>query len=246
MTASVNVNNVLATLPEYGMGIHTSVYDNSLRTRARTPTICWTAGSTTPASTCCAIRAAVTPTSSISPIPRPTIGFWQRLRPVALVGAGGNNYGYMGANTDFGNFVKLLDATNSKTVITLNTGSAMKYDSANEARRSDPQRSAARGRGLGRLCQCRRGNLRHARTTSTSASTPKGTTGRRPAIGPSSAHRRPAEFQTWATTDGVYNSQNAFLAIDRDEPVGIKYWEIGNETFGTGYYGGTAIRPATP
>ena len=48
----------------------------------------------------------------------------------------------------------------------------------------------------------------------------------------------PAEYQTWATADGVYNPRNAFLAIDRDTPVGIKYWEIGNETFGTGYYGG--------
>ncbi len=47
-----------------------------------------------------------------------------------------------------------------------------------------------------------------------------------------------AEYQTWATADGVYNSQNNFLAINRDAPVGVKYWEIGNETFGTGYYGG--------
>jgi PEP-CTERM motif len=46
------------------------------------------------------------------------------------------------------------------------------------------------------------------------------------------------EYQTWASADGVYNSQNSFLAINRDTPVGIKYWEIGNETFGTGYYGG--------
>jgi hypothetical protein len=48
----------------------------------------------------------------------------------------------------------------------------------------------------------------------------------------------PAQFNAWATADGVYNATNAFLAIDRDAPVGIKYWEIGNENFGTGYYGG--------
>lgn len=48
----------------------------------------------------------------------------------------------------------------------------------------------------------------------------------------------PAEYQNWATTAGLFNSQNSFLAINRDAPVGIKYWEIGNETFGTGYYGG--------
>jgi hypothetical protein len=33
-------------------------------------------------------------------------------------------------------------------------------------------------------------------------------------------------------TDNQYD----FLAIDRDEPVGIKYWEIGNELNGNGYY----------
>lgn len=32
VTASIDVESVVATLPEYGMGIHTSVYDNSLRT----------------------------------------------------------------------------------------------------------------------------------------------------------------------------------------------------------------------
>ena len=31
VTASVNVNNTLAILPEYGMGVHTSVYDGGLR-----------------------------------------------------------------------------------------------------------------------------------------------------------------------------------------------------------------------
>ncbi len=36
----------------------------------------------------------------------------------------------------------------------------------------------------------------------------------------------------------MYDPLNAFLAINRPAPIGIKYWEIGNETFGTGYYGG--------
>ena len=48
----------------------------------------------------------------------------------------------------------------------------------------------------------------------------------------------PAQYQTWATADGKFNSLNSFLAINRSAGAGIKYWEIGNETFGTGYYGG--------
>ena len=46
----------------------------------------------------------------------------------------------------------------------------------------------------------------------------------------------PIEYQTWATDDEVYDAHNLFLAVDRDAPVGVEYWEIGNETFGTGYY----------
>lgn len=46
-----------------------------------------------------------------------------------------------------------------------------------------------------------------------------------------------AEYQTWATADGVYDPANTFLAMNHDAPVGIKYWEIGNETGGNGYTG---------
>src|SRR5262249_58349136 len=49
-----------------------------------------------------------------------------------------------------------------------------------------------------------------------------------------------AQYSTWANADGVYDPRNAFLAINRVAPAGIKYWEIGNEAFGTAYYGGAA------
>ncbi|HEX4054236.1 MAG TPA: hypothetical protein VHX86_08225, partial [Tepidisphaeraceae bacterium] len=43
----------------------------------------------------------------------------------------------------------------------------------------------------------------------------------------------PAQYQTWATADGDYNSSYAFLAIDEPTPfTQIKYWEIGNEQYG--------------
>ena len=45
-----------------------------------------------------------------------------------------------------------------------------------------------------------------------------------------------AEYQTWAQADGVYDAANSFLAINHDVPVGVKYWEIGNEINGNGYY----------
>jgi hypothetical protein len=45
-----------------------------------------------------------------------------------------------------------------------------------------------------------------------------------------------AEYQAWAQADGVYDPVNNFLAANRDAPVGIKHWEIGNEINGNGYY----------
>jgi hypothetical protein len=149
------------------------------------------------------------------------------------------NYGYMGPNTDFGSFLKLLDATSSKTVITLNTASAMKFDTATKlgipTHNGQPQEAAAW--------------VAYANADAALYGTPNDidlgvdaegndwkTAGYWARLRASTA----SEFQTWATADGVYNSQNAFLAIDRESPVGIKYWEIGNENFGTGYYGGTA------
>jgi autotransporter-associated beta strand protein len=47
-----------------------------------------------------------------------------------------------------------------------------------------------------------------------------------------------SQYTTWATAAGVYDSTNSFLAINHPTSFGIKNWEIGNETFGTGYYGG--------
>jgi hypothetical protein len=145
----------------------------------------------------------------------------------------------MGPKTDFGNFVKLLDGTNSKTVITVNTGSAIKYTSAGSAQMAvpthngQPQEAAAW--------------VAYANADAALYGTPQdiplgidaeGNNWKTAGYWAKLRASTPAEYSSWATAGGVYDSRNAFLAIDRDAPVGIEYWEIGNETFGTGYYGG--------
>lgn len=238
VTASVDVSSVLATLPEYGMGVHTSVYDNSLRTTGSPYNLLDSrlddAG----------INVLRYPGGGYADVfhfshSRPSIGSGSGFGLSPWWAPAATNYGYMGPSTDFGSFVKLLDATNSKTVITLNTASAMKFDAATKlgipTHNGQPQEAAAW--------------VAYANADAGIYGTPNDidlgvdaegndwkTAGYWARLRASTA----TEFQTWATTDGVYNSQNAFLAINRDDPVGIKYWEIGNETFGTGYYGGTA------
>lgn len=44
-------------------------------------------------------------------------------------------------------------------------------------------------------------------------------------------------YRAWSQAASVYNPANEFLAINHPQPVGIKYWEIGNEINGNGYYG---------
>ncbi len=47
----------------------------------------------------------------------------------------------------------------------------------------------------------------------------------------------PEQYKSWATPSGDYDSAYSFLAIHRPTALHIKYWEIGNEVGGNGYYG---------
>lgn len=234
VTATVDVAVSLATMPEYGIGLHASVYDNSLRYTGspynQLDGLLDAAG----------VNVLRYPGGGYADVfhfsvSRPGLGFANGfgLSPWW----GGNNYGYMGPDTDFGNFVELLDATNSKTIITVNTASAIKYDTPNRlgvpSHNGQPHEAAAW--------------VAYANADASIYGTPadidlgvdaEGNNWKTAGYWARLRASTPTEFQSWASADGVYDSRNAFLAIDRDEPVGIEYWEIGNENFGTGYYGG--------
>jgi hypothetical protein len=243
VTASVNVGTTLAQLPEYGMGVHTSVYDNSLRFTGSPYNL----------------LDGMLDEAGINTLRYPGGGYadvfhFSHSRPSLNFASGFGlspwwgttaSYGYMGPSTDFGNFVKLLDATNSKTVITLNTASAMKFDTATKlgvpTHNGQPQEAAAW--------------VAYANADASIYGTPndialgvdaEGNDWKTAGYWARLRASTTGEYQTWASADGVYNSQNAFLAIDRDSPVGIKYWEIGNENFGTGYYGGAPRNTSLP
>ena len=229
VTATVNVSNTLATMPTYGMGIHTSVYDNSL----------WyidTPGDTNDDNF--DLLPGRLDDAGVDVLRYPGGGYadtfhFSLARPSwesGMTGSGlspafgqAGNYGYVAPKTDFGNFVRLLDATNSKTVITVNTGSAIKYDNPNQlgipTHNGQPKEAAA-------WVAYANGDPSDTR-----------------AIGVDAEGNDWKTVGYWATIRSRTPAQNPddkydFLAIDRDAPVGIKYWEIGNESFGTGYYGG--------
>jgi hypothetical protein len=256
VTASVNVNGTLAIMPEYGIGIHTSTYDNSL----------WHIDAPgTSSDDHFDLLPGRLDDAGVNVLRYPGGGYadsyhFSLVRPSwesgALTGSGFSprwglpdghprKYDYAASHTDFGSFVRLLDATSSKAVITVNTGSAIKYDNPSKlgipTHNGQPQEAAA-------WVAYANGD---PAIYGTANDIPLGvdaegnnwkTAGYWAKLRASTS----AEFTSWATTSGVYDSRNAFLAINRDAAVGIKYWEIGNETFGTSYYGGGPYDPNPP
>lgn len=248
VTVSVNVGQVLATLPEYGMGVHTSVYDGGLRHEG---------------SPIYSLLDSSLDDAGIDVLRYPGGGYADAfhfstsrgyydggLEGHGMTPAWGQegDYGWMSGKTDFGNFVKLLDATNSKTVITLNSGSALKYDNpANPSKLVVPSHGGQPQEAAAWVAYANA----DAGIYGTPGDIPLGTDAegndwKTAGYWAKLRASTPSQYSSWANADGVYNSTNAFLAIDRDAPVGIEYWEIGNESFGTGYYGGKPRNNSLP
>ncbi len=240
VTVGVDRNQIIATLPEYGMGVHSSVYDGALRYEG-SPVFSQLDGALDDVG----INVLRYPGGGYADIFHfsTSRGYYDG----GMEGHGftpwwgeEGNYGWMSGKTDFGNFVKLLDATDSKTVITLNTGGALKYDNPSNPSKlvvpshgGQPQEAAAW--------------VAYSNADASIYGTPndialgvdaEGNDWKTAGYWAKLRASTPSQYSSWATTDGVYDFNNAFLAIDRIDPVGIKYWEIGNECFGTGYYGG--------
>jgi hypothetical protein len=148
------------------------------------------------------------------------------------------SYGYQGPNTDFGHFVGLLDNAHAQAVITINFGSGQLWNAGHTqlvapTTNAEPPEAAA-------WVAYANGNAALYGTTNDIAlgTDSQGNNWRTAGFWAKLRSSSQSVYQTWATADGVYDSTFNFLAINHPVPVGIKYWEIGNETFGTGYYSG--------
>lgn len=241
VNADVDLGSTITTMPDYGMGIHTSVYDNSLQYTG---------------SPVYNLLDSRLDDAGINVLRYPGGGYADVVHfsvsrsyysDGGLIGHGltpwwgtEGNYGYMGAKTDFGNFVKLLDATNSKTVITLNTGGALKYDNpASPTKLVVPSHGGQPQEAAAWVAYANADASIYGTAGDISLGVDaEGNDWKTAGYWAKLRASTPSEYGNWAGTDGVYDTNNAFLAIDRDAPVGIEYWELGNECFGTGYYGG--------
>jgi hypothetical protein len=220
---SVNVTSNLFPVASTAYGMHTSVYDNQ-NLNANLPSRLIESG--------------------VNTLRYPGGGYadvyhWSVNKDTGFAGTitgTTTNQGFIGNGTDFGHFVGLLDNAHCQAVITVNFGSGQQWNAAHTLlvappTNAEPQEAAAW--------------VAYANGDASLYGTPNDIT-----IGVDSLTNNwrtvgfwaklrsstPATYQTWATADGVYDATFSFLAINHPVPVGIKYWEIGNETFGTGYY----------
>jgi hypothetical protein len=120
--------------------------------------------------------------------------------------------GYLAKNTDFGSFVKLVDRLGGTAVITVNYGSNLEGNGPGEPEEAAAWVAYANGRPGDERPIGKSASGRDWRT-----------------VGYWAAMRASAPL---AKDDG-YN----FLRIRHPQGLNIKYWEIGNEIFGNGYYG---------
>jgi hypothetical protein len=136
---------------------------------------------------------------------------WSTYKPTRWQAEEPPKYGYYAPNNDFGHFVSLIDKVGT-AIITVNYGSNLAGTGPGE-----PAEAAAW------VAYC------------------NGSPDDTKVIGKDSTGYDWKTIGFWATirsispleTDDGFN----FLRISHPEPLHIRYWEIGNEVFGNGYYG---------
>jgi hypothetical protein len=120
--------------------------------------------------------------------------------------------GYAASQSHFGNFVKIVEQAGASAMVTVNYGSSHQATMGGQ-----PKEAAA-------WVAYANGDPSDTRV-----------------IGVDAEGNNWRTVGYWATLRGMTAAQNPdnqydFLAINHDAPIGIEYWEIGNELNGNGYY----------
>ena len=145
-----------------------------------------------------------------------------------------NEGGYCASTANFANFVHLMANSGTTGMITVNYGDPSKAQtlSSSNVVGGQPQEAAAW--------------VAYANASAAIYGTPNDVTLGADAQGTNwytagywakLRSSTVAQYRQWSQAAGTYNSAFEFLAMGQTAPVGIKYWEIGNEVGGNGYTG---------
>ncbi len=220
-TVTVNVSSPLFPVADTAYGMHTSVYDNQ-NGNANLPARLIESGVNT-------LRYSGGGYADVFHWSVNKTSPWQD-----------GTYGYQGPNTDFGHFVGLLDNAHAQAVITVNFGSGQLWN-AGHTQLVAPSTNAEPPEAAAWVAYANGDASLYGTVNDIDLGTDsQGNNWRTAGFWARLRSSTPAAYQTWASADGVYDATFSFLAINHPTPVGIKYWEIGNETFGTGYYSATS------
>ena len=214
----VDPSNILATVPPTAFGIHTSVYDPSLSDTAALPALLSAAG----------IKMMRYPGGSYS-----DNYHWAQYTMTPIFASTGPvcgvmPSGYLAPKTDFGNFVRTLQATGTQAIITVNYGSSLADAQGTKSTSSNGPHTCSEPNTSG---QPQEAAAWVAYANGDPASTQ--------IIGVDAVGFDWKTVGYWASlraatplaTDDGFN----FLRLGLTAPVGIKYWEIGNEVYYNGY-----------
>jgi hypothetical protein len=220
VNALVNVNtaSVLATVPQSAFGMHTSVYDGLLSDSAALGPLFNTSGITTlryPGGIYADVyhwaQASITP-------------FMASTSPACGIASNG----YLAPGADFASFVKTLQATGTQAVLTINYGTSVANASASKSVGSFNADNCSEPNTFG---QPQEAAAWVAYTNGDASNTT--------VIGTDAAGFDWKTVGYWASLraatpispDDGYN----FLRLGLTAPIGVKYWELGNEIFYNGY-----------
>ncbi|RSL19413.1 putative Ig domain-containing protein [Edaphobacter aggregans] len=214
----VNAASTLAVVPQTGFGIHTSVYDSSLSDTTNLPGLLQTGGVTV-------MRYPGGIYSDVYHWAQNTLTpFFASVPPAC----GSTQNGYLAPNTDFGHFIKTLQAVGAQAIITINYGTSVANSTAAKTIGSYNQNTCSNPNTAGQPQEA-------AAWVAYSNGSPSNTQ----VIGIDAAGFDWKTVGYWASlraatpiaTDDGYN----FLRIGQSAALGIKYWELGNEIFYNGY-----------
>jgi hypothetical protein len=207
VNVTINATNIISTVPPDAFGIFMAVWDT------------W--GSSTPAE----LEQA-----GVTAMRYPGGGYADNYRWSAYLMTPDNgettNLGYLSGATDIGHFIKLMSNAQSQAVISVDWGSGFLWN-ANRTAMAVPTTNGSPMEAAAWVAYCNASTNIYGTTNDVT-------------IGVDAGGNNWQTAGYWAMIRAAsplaHNDGTNFLRINRSAPVGIKYWEIGNEPYGNAYY----------
>jgi regulation of enolase protein 1 (concanavalin A-like superfamily) len=209
VNVTINATNVINTVPPDAFGIFMAVWDTW---GGSTPTQLKQAG----------VTAMRYPGGSYADSYQ-----WSSYQMTPAFGQAGN-LGYLSGATDMGHFIQLMSNAQAQAVISVDWGSGFLWNS-NKTAMAIPSTNGSPQEAAAWVAYCNSSTNIYGTTNDVT-------------IGVDAEGNNWQTAGYWAMIRAAsplaQNDGYNFLRINHPAPVGIKYWEVGNEPYGNGYYGG--------